>query len=264
MTGLSKLQQMLKIFLIRQKYDWNELLQYRFQFIVYLAYAVLQPIITLVFISTIYGVSNGIAGWSYFQLLFLAALSGLTTSLFQYFVEPQRIFNDITRGGLDKYMTKPFSVFLSLLSYGNKLVVANMLGNISLLVYCMLNLQFTLLQLALLAVAVAAGTTAFIIFMMAFIFNWHKYFTGGWWISTLAEMAQNAAYWPISIFGTFGYIILTILIPIGLAVFVPAAIFTGKISIVTYALFVVVSLLAIYIFHGLYRKGLAGYNSAAG
>ncbi len=252
------------IFALQQLYDWKDRLQYRMQFAVFVAYSSLVPITSYVFVTVLYSVSGGIPGWSYYQLMFLTSVNNTAIAVLYYLFSIRGTYDKLKKGDLDIYLTKPVPIVISLLSPGNKYFIASVLGGIVLMVYTILHLSFTPIELIAFVLALAAGNIAYLFFLLFFVFAWYKWFTAGYWMANMNDIITDAGTWPLSIFGIFGAFVLTVMLPIGVAVYFPALIFTGKVSALTYIAIIFVAISLAAIFYKLFKIALSSYNSAAG
>ena len=261
---LENIRKYITILALQQVYDWKDRLQYRMQFVVFCFYAALAPITSYIFVTVLYSVSGGIPGWSYYQLMFLTSVNNTAVAMLYYLFSIRGTYDKLKKGDLDVYLTRPVPIVISLLSPGNKYFIASVFGGIVLMVYSMLHLSFTPIELIAFVLALAAGNVAYLCFLLFFIFAWYKWFTAGYWMANMNDLISDTGSWPLTVFGIFGAIILTVMLPIGVAVYLPALIFTGKVSALTYVAIMLVALGLSAVFYKLFKVALSSYNSAAG
>ncbi len=263
-TTKNKTVRNLYMFMVNQAYSWKEVLAYRQQFISYLFYAMLAPLTTLVFVSVIYGVSNGIAGWSYYQLLLLSSTGTLVSSAVSYLINVRDTFEQLLRGGIDVFLTKPYPVILVIFSRGTKFTLASILGSVAVIGYAMSNITATPLSVIEYVLMVAIGSITMAMFILAMVLTWYKRFMNGNWLKSFSDLIFNFGGMPLGIYGLVGTILFTVMIPVGIAVYYPAELLIGRLGSSEFALFVMLALVFLYALNKYIGRQLNSYNSAAG
>ncbi len=252
------------IFALMQRYMWKEVMVYRASALFLLFAVALGPLINFTFITIIYTVSSGIAGWSYYQLLLLGGVSSAAISIMYYFVQPWGLTNLMKEGGLDIYLTRPYSAYLTVLALGNPYQLSSAGTGIIIIIYSMIHLGMTALQAAEFVVMLALGLAVLVTFMVIFSLGIYKLMRSANWTHSLINIFNEFASYPLTIYGVLGIFVLSFIIPVGIATYYPVAIFSGKLGISTLAGMAAISIVFIYIFKRMFYRELKNYTSAHG
>lgn len=251
-------------------YSVKSFLTYRFQASIWLTYDVLMMLFNIVAVSVIYGVSNGIAGWSYFQLLFLVFLADFTFNGFIAFaLAPWNIAQNLREGKLDVFMTKPYGLLTLLLSSscvlsGTGGVLASVLLGILALAYVALKLHFTLISLASFVLLYVSGSLAFSMFFLVLAIFAYYLLKSGEFMNQMNNSLWMVGRYPISVYGLPAQLFFTLAVPIGLASLYPVNALLGELAPLTVLiLFLVASILAFAFYKAFYYL-MRFYESGGG
>ncbi|EQD33499.1 ABC transporter permease protein, partial [mine drainage metagenome] len=210
-----------RIFMLMQHYMWKEILAYRISSLFLMFAIALGPLINFVFITIIYTVSNGIGGWSYYQLLMLSGVSSVAISMMYYFVQPWNLTNLMRDGGLDIYLVRPYSAYLTVLALGNPYSISSAGTGIIIIVYSMLHLAMPALQVIEFVAMMAIGIAVLVTFMVIFSLAMYKLMRSANWTHNMINIFSSFASYPLTIYGILGLFVLSFIVPVGIATYYP-------------------------------------------
>lgn len=253
-----------RVFLAMQLYAWKEVLAYRASAIFLLLAIAVGPILNFIFITVIYSVSSGIAGWSYYQLLFLSTMSSFIISMLNYFSSPRAIVALMRQGGLDIYLTRPYSPYLSSLALGSIYSLSGAFTSVAIIAYALLNIGPSAASLLEFVVVTAFGLAAIISFMMVFTMVVYSLMRSARWAGNLMNVFGEFSSYPLQIYSIIGVFVFSLLIPIGLAIYYPAEILLGRVNAWVSLAIVLFEVVLIYVFRKAFYHYLKNYTSAIG
>jgi ABC-2 type transport system permease protein len=208
---------------------WKSVLVYRLQAIIWGSASVTSTITGFVIVTVVYSVSSGIPGWSYFQLLALTSLANITGGVFTYCVSIYSTVKSMRNGKLDVFLTKPLNpVMYTISAFSSRQAATAIAGGVLMLCYSLLHLSVGLPQVAYFLVTFLLGIILAVMFGFAFGMLMYVLFKNGRFGYSLLQSLQNATSYPLSIYGTFGVALFTVVVPFGVAVSYPAEILLGK------------------------------------
>ncbi len=246
-------------------YAWKDALAYRLDFIFLIVDYFVFPVVNFATITIIYTVSSGIAGWDYYQAVFLIGLIGLVRNVVRYAVYPNGFVRAMQQGTIDGMLTRPYSYLVMIVSnFGSKTCIGAIISSIGIMLFALPHISFTPLTGLAFAAMVASGTAALIMFFLLLILLSYKYFSGGNWVNWLLNTILNANEYPLSIYGIVGTMFFTFVLPVSLAVYFPAEVLLGFASL-NYTVGVVALALAMAIaFHRAFYALFINYASGGG
>ena len=211
---------------------WKSVLVYRLQALIWGSASIFSTITGFVIVTVIYGVSSGIPGWSYFQLLALTSLSNIAGGFFSYFVSIYGTVRQMRNGGLDVLLTKPLNPVMYTIAYfSSRQAATTIAGGLVMLAYSLYHLHIGAASFAYFMVAFSLGLLVTITFGFAFGMLMYLLFKNGRFGYWLLDSLHNAASYPLKIYGAIGVAIFTVAVPFGVAVFYPAELLLGKLSL---------------------------------
>jgi ABC-type uncharacterized transport system permease subunit len=226
------------------------LFAYRFQASLWFFVALMDVLNVLVTITVIYGVSSGIAGWSYAQMLALAGFSSTAFGILFFLMNPFNLIMAMRNGSADQLFTKPYNKIVMVFSkYGSFNLISLIFGGIALLVYGIMNTQFSILPLIASIFLFLLGTTAMLMFILFISLLSYVLFKSGSYINWLTGIIQNASQYPLFIYGSVFMVLLTVAAPIAIATFYPAELIFMKVSITTVAEVAAATIVMAYLFY---------------
>jgi ABC-2 type transport system permease protein len=244
----------LRIFLSSQRYQWLSFLIYRSQGAIWLVVFSLSTLASVVGISVIYSVSNGIAGWSYYQILALSGLANTILGVVDYLVNPWNLVTNMRNGTFDQVLTKPYNPIVLVLSrQGWVAATGSIVSGLALFVYSIAQLQVNPLAIVPALALVALGCVAVTLFMVFMSMLAYVLFKSANFLHWIVSIAKSTAEYPLGIYGVTGIFLLTVGLPIGIASFYPAELMFSKID---YTPVLVVAAIAIVLSYLFYRGSL--------
>ncbi len=229
---------------------WKEIGVYRLQVLVWLIGGVFSTITGFVIVTVIYGVSAGIPGWSYFQLLALTSIANMAGGFLAYYVSIYSMVSKMRNGGIDMMLTKPVNPIIYIVMLFSSQQSAPSIGSGALmLAYSLYNLHLVPLAFLLFIPAFVLGILVVILFGLAFGLTLYVLFKEGRFGYWLLDSLQQATNYPLKIYGGIGVAIFTVFVPFGIAVFYPAELLLGKISYISLAAILGFELLLIFLFY---------------
>lgn len=253
------------VFMLSQKYAWMSAFSYRLPFFVYLFYAALDPIFSLIFVGIIYSISNGIAGWNYFQLLALVGSATILYFGYTYFVNYSKLSDALRKGEIDVYLNKPYNTFtMMLVQYPNNYQLGGLVGGIALFAYAASNLSLGAIAILSYVVLMGAGVLVLMMFVLMLTALTYKQFGSGDWIDWLGGILFDVAKYPLTIYGFFGGLLLTFIIPVGLASYYPSAALLQQLSIANIIGLILLALAFVLITRKVFYFSMKHYASGGG
>ncbi len=214
--------------LISQKYKWLSFLTYRLQAFVWIVASSFNVIYPLVTITVIYSISSGIAGWSYYQLIFLAATASAAMGMAWYFADASNIIDGLLYGSADKIFTRPYGLLtLLMVEYGDVIAAPTIIGAIALMAFAALHLQLSAQLLLYYLVLLSLGTIAYAMFLLMLTALAYKYFRRGTFVWRMVNFVGEASNYPISAYGFVVAGLFSTVIPIGFAYYYPSVLLFG-------------------------------------
>ncbi len=229
---LQSIRKNLKMFAVSQRYTWLSFLIYRGQALSWAVVWMFSTAASFVSISVIYGVSPGIAGWSYYQMLALAALSNMAIGIVSYLIRPWDLIMLMRNGVFDQFLTKPYDPIALILSRsGTRASIGGVISSLAMLAYALANQGGISMPAFMTAVLLfALGTAALTMFIVTISILSYVLFKSGNYIQWLINIAGTTSNYPLQIYSIAGTVLLTVGLPVGLAAFYPAELMFAKIS----------------------------------
>jgi len=248
-----------------QKMAWKSFLVYRAQASVWsIAYA-LNIVNMVVAITVIYSVSSGIPGWTYFQILALSSLATMVLGIVNYFIASWNLVDQLRRGMLDLWFTKPYS-YLMVLSGASITVTffVDIIGGLVLFTYAVLHLDIQAIQLIYFAAIFVAGTVAYFMFVNMVSLLSYRLLKSANFVGEMENLLENVGRYPISIYGIAGQLIFTLAMPIGLAYYYPAEALFGTINPIGILAALALAIAVAFASHKILYALLKSYSSGGG
>jgi ABC-2 type transport system permease protein len=244
----------------------NEL-QYRVNFFVQLLQSLIQVGTALVMLSLVYSHTKSLHGWTEPQLLSLVGVQVLLGGFIHAFIQPnmQRLMEDVQQGTLDFALTKPedSQLLISVRMVRMWQVVEVVSGLILLLV----GLAGVSNSIGFFD-AVAFGTALLVGGVIVYCF-WLIMTTGAFWIVRMENVLElfegiyQTGRWPVTVYPGWLKYSVTFLVPIGLAVTVPAEAVTSRLHWPTLLLAIAFGCALFTFTRWFWRFGLRHYSGAS-
>lgn len=260
-----RLRNAIRFFLISWEYSLLNFVSYRTSSLMYTIYNTFLTISTFITISVVYYVSSGIAGWSYYQLMFLAATMNIGVSILWNILGAGNLSTQLLKGGVDPYLVKPFGIATIFLSaYGLPSQMAGVASGLVLLLFAASHITFTLAGAVEYVVLLGVGTFAMILFTLMLVVLAYVLIKGSFFVNKLLGFGQGLSKYPLNIYGLAGQLIFTILFPIGLAYYYPSRAFMGAYSPLVVAAIALLGIAIAAVSYKLFYVLMKQYTSAGG
>jgi viologen exporter family transport system permease protein len=244
----------------------NEL-QYRVNFFVSLFQALIQVATGLIVLSLVYSHTTKLHGWTKSELLALLGVQILLGGVIHSFVQPNmlRLMEDVQQGTLDYALTKPAD---------SQLLVSVRQVRIWQLVEVVSGLIVLIAGLAGVQASVGFGDAAE--FALALLFGasmvycfWLFVTTVAFWVVRmdhvleLFEGVYQTGRWPTTVYPGWLRYGITFLVPVGLAVTIPAEGLTSRLTWAWFAIAAGFSVVLFAVTRWFWRFGLRHYSGAS-
>ena len=261
----SKMRENISYFLTAQYYQWKSLFIYRLQAVIWMVYGSFSVINAYIAVTVIYNVSSGIAGWTYYQVLMLAAVTSILMNIVIYLIDAGNLIWRMRSGAIDPYLTKPYSQLMVIMSnFSNNEQLVGIVSGMALFAYAASQTYIGLQSLAGFIILFALGSVAVVLFFLALSVLAYHIFKSGMFIGRMMNLASSVGRFPLTVYGLVGQAIFSILIPVGLAYFYPSQVFFGRFSAPGFALVAAAALLLAYASRKLFYRLMRGYTSGQG
>ncbi len=244
----------------------NEL-QYRVNFFVQILQSTVALGTGLAALALVFSYTQSLAGWSHPELLAVLGVYVLVGGLIKMTIQPNmsRLMEDVQQGTLDYVLTKPedAQVLVSVRELRLWQVVDVVLGGIVLSVAISRLGQTVGVREALLF-ALALALAGAMIYSLWLIIT-----TGAFWVvrmENVIELLQGlyqAGRWPVDVYPGALRLGLTFLVPVGIAITVPAEALTARLTSSTLLLAVVVAATLLLFSRWFWTFGLRHYSGAS-
>lgn len=207
-----------------------------------------------------------LAGYDLYQAVFILALFNLVSTITQLFFRGVYLFRQkVIDGNFDFYLLNPLSeLFYSLFSYTDPLDMLLTLPYTAIVFWSWSKTGFPITPENFLYLLLTIAIMGIIIFAIhIFIIGVGiKYLEVDNTIMLYRDLERTAGF-PMEIYGKFGSIFLTYIIPFGLMSTVPAKIIFGLLSPGVLLLFLVIALTQLHLALSFWRSALKSYSSAS-
>ncbi len=244
----------------------NEL-QYRANFFMELFNSVLALVTGLAGLALVFYHTTTLGGWTPPELLIVMGVYTFIGGLVAVFVQPNmyNLMEGIQQGNFDYTLTKPedAQVLASIAQFQVWKAVDLLLG-VGVIVAGVVQLGSTIGagEAVIFAVTLLAGGV--IVYSLWLILTTTSFwFVNVWSILGLLESIYQAGRWPVGVYPGWLRIGLTFLVPVALAVTVPAEALTGRITLSTMVLILAIALVMGIGSRVFWRFGLKHYSGAS-
>jgi ABC-2 type transport system permease protein len=259
---------------MRQGIAWRHLrigvmneFQYRANFVVQVLQSAVQVGTGLIVLSLIFDRTADLNGWTRPQLLVVMGIFTLVGGLIGFWIEPNmgRVMSDIRLGTFDYVLTKP--VDSQLLSSARefrlwRLVDVIVGGAVMGWGIAGLPASITIPEVLLFLITLLAGLT--LIYCL-----WLVVTTGAFWFVRMEEVQElftglyRAGQYPVTVYPSWLRLLLTYLVPIGVAITVPSESLTGRLTPTRVAVVLGFALVALLFTRAVWRIGSRRYSGAS-
>jgi len=222
---------LVRIFLRLQLVQLRSALEYRADFWIAAVGAILQQLVSIVFLLTFFGHVSSLGGWSLWQILVLQGLVMAADGIREMFADGVwKLRADVNDGSFDRVLVRPIPPALQQFT---ALASIHGIGNTSLgLVVLILGLarsgvDWTWWSVPVLVLTILCGTvlTASISFLTNMIAFWEPSAQSAF--PTLVALMRDFAKFPLDVYGAGIRIVITVILPYGLISYYPSRLVLG-------------------------------------
>jgi ABC-2 type transport system permease protein len=253
----------IRYLLITTKYNLFSFTYYRAQFVLWLVSSLFISLYPFIAVTVIYSVSTGIQGWNYYQLLFLSSTASAAIGIITMFISISEINYMLIHGRYDAKLLRPYNK-LAIISGGTGFVpnISNIMASGLLIIYSLANLNVTAIYILEYVVLSAFGIAALALFLLMLTSFSYRYFRGYSFIGNFTGFIRSVSNYPLTVYGTTGVILFTVLLPIGTAYFYPAEAVLGNVSSFGFALYIIGTVLVGSVSYKLFNMLIKGYTGS--
>jgi viologen exporter family transport system permease protein len=244
----------------------NEL-QYRVNFFIYVFQAALTLATGLIVLSVVFTYTTELGGWSRPELLAVMGVHILMGGLIRTTIQPNmvKLMEDVQQGTLDYALTKPEDAQLLVSVRETRIWQAvDILVGAIVLVVAVLQLQGGI------GIAEALAFAAALILGGITIYSfWLILTTISFWVVRMHETVElfegiyYAGRWPVTVYPLTLRVLLTFLVPLAVAITVPAQGITSRLTGGTLALAAAFTALLVVTARWFWKLGLRRYSGAS-
>jgi viologen exporter family transport system permease protein len=244
----------------------NEL-QYRVNFVIYVFQAMLTLATGLIVLALVFSYTSDLGGWSRPELLAVMGVHILMGGLIRTSIQPNmvKLMEDVRQGTLDYALTKPEDAQLLVSVRETRIwqAVDILVGTI-VLVVAVIQLENGIGVWDALAFAVALLLGAITIYCFWLILT-----TLAFWVVRIHETVElfegvyQAGRWPVTVYPFGLRVMLTFLVPLAVAITVPAQGITSRLTPQILVLAFAFTALLVAATRWLWKRGLRRYSGAS-
>jgi ABC-2 type transport system permease protein len=249
------------------KQFWKSRLIYKTDFVLGIIAHSISVIFSIAFLSLLFTQVEHLNGWTFEQMLFLAATGGIIMNVHHIFLfNIYRLGEQyIVKGDLDRVLLRPLNPLFQI--YAGEVrdnSVAKLLVNLAIMGYALANISigmFTPLKIVYGLLVLISGVMIFASTYLVFAST--AFWTGRsqaaiWLIFRISDFRK----YPFSIYGAPIQVLLVTFIPLAFASFFPATFFLEKTGWELWQLASIIAGPVFYFFaHKFWRFGLSNYSS---
>lgn len=249
--------------------SFKKIYVYKFELLMALIQLAFNFSFVIIFWYTILHMIPSVNGWSFKELVIYTSVVFLGDSLGGVFFGLRDMPEHILQGKIDKYLSRPVNVMISLLFEDISIIyfLEQFIVSILLLIIMIIkyNIQITALNMAVSIIILIAGTLIinFIFGILTFLSFWTGHIEN---IRNLLTGIVDAKQYPVTIFPSNIKSFLTYVIPISFASYYPCAILLGKekINIIFVLIIIIYCIIFAFLFLKVWEKGIKKYESNGG
>lgn len=241
--------------------------QYRLNFLLQIVESAVRLVTGLVAIQLVFGHTSSLGGWGESELLAVLGVHILLGGLLATFVLPNMFtfMYEVREGELDFALVRPIDsqLFISTrqIKFWNIVDIAT---GVVVLSWALVGLTDRLgpVKVGVFAVAMLCG--AVILYSV-----WMAFTTTAFWLIDVDEMAQlitglyDAGRWPIRVYPLWLQGALTAIVPLGVAITVPAEAITGRLTPSAMGVLVAVTVVSVVASRAFWLFGVRNYSGAS-
>lgn len=264
---MNRVAHSLKVTLVHWRLGAEYEIQYRMNFVLQIVQSGVRLVTGLVAIQLVFGFATDLGGWSEPELLAVLGVHIFLGGILNTFVIPNmyRFMYEVREGELDFALIRPIDsqLFTSTrqIQFWNLVDVA---VGVVVLGWALRELSSDVSAWDGAAFAVGLVCGALVIYSV-----WMAFTTTAFWLIDTDEMATiihglyDAGRWPIRVYPLWLQGALTIVVPLGVAITVPAEALTGRLTPLAVATLVVVTVVALILSRRYWKYGVKNYSGAS-
>lgn len=225
-------------------------------------------VLALVFFSVIFSFTDNLAGWNYYQILFLygfaRSLAEFSKSFYRYGIGSMS--NDLIREGtLDFYLTKPIDpmIFVSM-SKPRLYTLASWLFSLGIMVYAILVGNISISPMSIIWFLTLAVFGNILYYFLTIIVIIPAFWLQRLWVLTalIGKFSEIMRY-PIGMFNNITKVFLGLVFPVMIAAYVPVKSLLFQPDYLQMIYLVIITVVIGFITRALWNLGVRSYSSAS-
>ncbi|HJR93298.1 MAG TPA: ABC-2 family transporter protein [Acidimicrobiia bacterium] len=264
---MSGLMHSLAITLVHWRLGAQYEVQYRLNFLLQLVESAVRLVTGLVAIQLVFGFTADLRGWGESELLAVLGVHILLGGILATFVLPNMFtfMHEVGEGELDFALVRPVDsqLFISTrqLRFWN---LVDIVTGVLVLGWALSGLSDRLTAVQVLVFVFTMICGALVLYSV-----WMAFTTTAFWLIDVDEMAQlitglyDAGRWPIRVYPVWLQGALTAVVPLGVAITVPAEALTGRLTLPSLAVLVVVTIVSVAASRAFWLHGVRNYSGAS-
>jgi ABC-2 type transport system permease protein len=247
--------------------SFMQMAEYRGDFFTSALLHLLESVVSLILIGIIFTHVSAIGDWNRYQVFLLNLTFTLTTSLtyFLFVYANDDFAEDLNKGNIDKYLTKPIDIqYQSSFSKLHWHSIFQIVGSFIAICYILFHssLHFSLGSFLSYILLVVVSVICYYSINYIFVLT---IFLGGRIsnIGILPSALWDLGKMPTSIYGQFSQILLSTILPVGLAATVPVGVLTQIISPAWTFIAITISLIFLVLSRLMLLFAIRNYSSAS-
>lgn len=241
--------------------------QYRMNFFLQVIQSAVRLVTGIVAIQLVFGFTNQLGGWSEPELYAVLGVHVLLGGVLATFVLPNmfRFMYEVREGELDFALIRPVDsqLFISTRQIGFWNIVDIIVG-VVVLGWAFAELAETISTIDLMLFALGLLCGALILYSV-----WMAFTTTAFWLidnddtATIITGLYDAGRWPIRIYPLWLQGALTAIVPLGIAITVPAEALTDRLTVSAMVTLVVVTVASVAASRAFWLWGVKNYSGAS-
>lgn len=256
---LMEVRNQLKVTLLTVKYGLMREMLNKSTFIMNVIFMILNNASFIIQWVILYSLKANIGGYSFNQVLLLWGIASGTYGIAHFFFKKAFSLSDtINNGKLDSFLVQPKNVLLSAITtdVDSSAVGDIIYGYITLFIYGFSFKLFGLFTLFMICGGLIIASFAVILASLSFWFNKSDMIA-----DTANSLITHFATYPDGIFKGLAKVMLYVLIPVGIANYIPVKVMS-EFNIWLMLLVILVTVVLIFLAFLIFNKGLKRYSSS--
>lgn len=264
---MNRLMHSVSVTLVHWRLGAQYEVQYRMNFILQIIQSAVRLVTGVVAIQLVFGFTTELGGWSESELYAVLGVHVLLGGVLATFVLPNmfRFMYEVKEGELDFALIRPVDaqLFISTRQIGFWNIVDIVVGVVVLgWAFSALGETISAVDLVLFALGLVCG--ALILYSV-----WMAFTTSAFWLidtddtATIITGLYDAGRWPIRIYPIWLQGALTAIVPLGIAITVPAEALTDRLTVSAMLTLLVVTVASVAASRAYWKWGVKNYSGAS-